>query len=205
MSQQISGWGSYYLDYKFLKKIINSLEKGRIADAALFATSVRPEETSDGPQPLLPIDSPGSELQVHKAAFFFRLERELEKIKAFYLQKESELDELLKQLVAFKRTSKELTNLPLFIKIAPDLTAQQEESIAKLVLKHKVDGLIICNTTTDKSNLKDQTFAQQEGGLSGKALEKRSTELISRMVRIVFSVDLSQSTVYEEGLLFEIA
>ena len=115
------------------------------------------------------------------------------------LQKESELDELLKQLVAFKRTSKELTNLPLFIKIAPDLTAQQEESIAKLVLKHKVDGLIICNTTTDKSNLKDQTFAQQEGGLSGKALEKRSTELISRMVRIVFSVDLSQSTVYEEA------
>lgn len=103
MSQQISGWGSYYLDYKFLKKIINSLEKGRLADAALFATSVRPEETSDGPQPLLPIDSPGSELQVHKAAFFFRLERELEKINAFYLQKESELRTRLTTLITKKR------------------------------------------------------------------------------------------------------
>ena len=112
MSQQISGWGSYYLDYKFLKKIINSLEKGRIADAALFATSVRPEETSDGPQPLLPIDSPGSELQVHKAAFFFRLERELEKINAFYLQKESELRTRLTTLITKKRHLIALANRP---------------------------------------------------------------------------------------------
>ena len=99
------------------------------------------------------------------------------------LQNQAELDELLKQLAAVKRASKELANLPLFVKIAPDLNEKQEESIAKLVLKHKVDGLIVCNTTIDKSNLKDQTFAQQEGGLSGKALERRSTELISRMVR----------------------
>ena len=101
------------------------------------------------------------------------------------LQNQGEFDELLRQLTAFKRTHKELTNLPLFIKIAPDLNEKQEENIAKLVLKHKVDGLIICNTTIDKSSLKDQTYAQQDGGLSGKALEKRSTELISRMVRTV--------------------
>ncbi len=94
LSQQISGWGAYYLDYKFLKKIINSLEKGRLADAALFATGIRPdynvngESTVSPPQAqLLPNLEGSDELQIHKAAFFFKLERELEKINNFYLQK----------------------------------------------------------------------------------------------------------------------
>ena len=98
------------------------------------------------------------------------------------LQNSKELEELLKQLQTFKRLNKELTNLPLFIKIAPDLDAKQEENIAKLVLKYKIDGLIICNTTIDKSSITEQKFAHLEGGLSGKMLEKRSTELIRRMV-----------------------
>lgn len=100
------------------------------------------------------------------------------------LQNQKELDELLKQLQAYKNSSPELINVPLFIKIAPDLTSVQEEQIAKLVLKHKIDGLIISNTTIDKSNLKDQMFVEQDGGLSGKALEKRSTELIGRMYKL---------------------
>ncbi|KDN52686.1 hypothetical protein K437DRAFT_266354 [Tilletiaria anomala UBC 951] len=110
LSQQISGWGSYYLDYKFLKKIINSLEKGRITDAALLATGMRPGPKvaseqggrleSDGQQGEAPSEvdreaaeavatqiligghhgGDGSdELKLHKAAFFFKLERELEK------------------------------------------------------------------------------------------------------------------------------
>lgn len=69
-------------------QIINSLEKGRLADAALFATGVRPEHGANGetqspssgqPQ-LLPKIEGSDELQVHKAAFFFKLERELEKV-----------------------------------------------------------------------------------------------------------------------------
>jgi len=54
-------------------------------------------------EPILSSDSPGTELQVHKAAFFFRLERELEKINAFYLQKESELRSRLTTLISKKR------------------------------------------------------------------------------------------------------
>ncbi|WFD31476.1 phosphate system positive regulatory protein pho81 [Malassezia sp. CBS 17886] len=103
LSRQISGWGGYYLDYKFLKKIINSLEKGRLADAALFATSVRPADDAPQPPLLAAAESPASELQVHKAAFFFKLERELEKINAFYLQKESELRARLTTLISKKR------------------------------------------------------------------------------------------------------
>ena len=86
-SNQIPGWSAAYLDYKFLKKIINSLEKGRLGDAALFATGVRPDyipedtattETDD--TQILPRSEKSDELQVHKAAFFFKLERELEKV-----------------------------------------------------------------------------------------------------------------------------
>lgn len=91
------------MDYKFLKKIINSLEKGRLGDAALFATGVRPSDSSQGAESLLGNESPASELQVHKAAFFFKLERDLEKINAFYLQKESDLRARLTTLIAKKR------------------------------------------------------------------------------------------------------
>lgn len=44
---------------------------------------------------------------------------------------------------------------PLFIKIAPDLTATENEDIAQVALSAGVDGLIICNTTTERpSSLK---------------------------------------------------
>lgn len=101
-SNQIPGWSLAYLDYKFLKKIINSLEKGRLGDAALFATGIRPEyipvlsaseaaavgstdsdavSSAEKTAQILPKAQASDELQAHKAAFFFKLERELEKVR----------------------------------------------------------------------------------------------------------------------------
>jgi CDK inhibitor PHO81 len=93
------------------------LEKGRLGDAALFASGIRPEHLNNGVvggEPasysgagtnaqILPRAGGSDELQVHKAAFFFKLERELEKINAFYLQKEAELKVRLRTLVDKKR------------------------------------------------------------------------------------------------------
>ncbi|GAA5941057.1 uncharacterized protein JCM15063_000635 [Sporobolomyces koalae] len=139
------GWSSYFCDYKGLKKIINSLAKGRPADAALLAAGVRPprpvsdqpvlSSTSDpnGPasaspasvvpgEPQQPFEATstaaqlfahaatvngvmvaegeqGTLLQAHKAAFFFKLERELEKINDFYYQRESALKVRLRTLI----------------------------------------------------------------------------------------------------------
>lgn len=132
LSQQISGWGAYYLDYKFLKKIINSLEKGRLADAALFATGVRPEHSVDdqatvSPQPQILSHVEGAdELQVHKAAFFFKLERELEKINNFYLQKEAELKSRLQTLIDKKRIIFESRNSSKLSKESPSYVALYE-------------------------------------------------------------------------------
>lgn len=79
-----------------LKKIINSLAKGRPADAALLAAGIRPPRPAGPEEPLDPATEPqliaetasaghngagpGKLLQAHKAAFFFKLERELEKV-----------------------------------------------------------------------------------------------------------------------------
>ncbi|ORY78483.1 hypothetical protein BCR35DRAFT_103466 [Leucosporidium creatinivorum] len=109
------GWSSEFCDYKGLKKIINSLAKGRPADAALLAAGIRPPRPPGPEEPLHPSTEPqliahtasaghngagpGKLLQAHKAAFFFKLERELEKINAFYYQRESALKVRLRTLI----------------------------------------------------------------------------------------------------------
>ncbi|GJN88570.1 hypothetical protein Rhopal_001536-T1 [Rhodotorula paludigena] len=113
------GWAAFFCDYKGLKKIINSLAKGRPADAALLAAGVRPPRP--GSEEQLPVEATTTEaqlfahastanggivgegatnlLQAHKAAFFFKLERELEKINDFYYQRESALKVRLRTLI----------------------------------------------------------------------------------------------------------
>ena len=70
---------------------------------------------------------------------------------------------------------------PILLKIAPDLTNGQLDDIIEIVRETQIEGVIATNTTLDRSNL--QTDSQKlehigAGGLSGKALEKRSTEVI---------------------------
>ncbi|KAH9482952.1 Ankyrin repeat protein nuc-2 [Psilocybe cubensis] len=132
-AQQVPGWSSYYLDYKFLKKIISSLAANRPAsEAAALALGVRPHDTliQLSPQPISqtirpspaasPAGSPGQppffaasghdlergpDFRAHKAAFFFKLERELEKINAFYLQKEAEVTLRMETLLSKRRAA----------------------------------------------------------------------------------------------------
>jgi hypothetical protein len=60
-------------------KIINSLSKGRPADAAALAAGSLPPPREPNGHQLLPASNESSLLEMHKAAFFFKLERELEK------------------------------------------------------------------------------------------------------------------------------
>ncbi|KZT54525.1 SPX-domain-containing protein [Calocera cornea HHB12733] len=136
-AQQIPGWSRYYLDYKFLKKIINSLAQNRPAsEAAALAAGIRPSDlplsadtTSREEQPLInpyigtpdgdagmmepPLwvgggdESRGAIFKAHRKAFFFKLERELEKINEFYLQKENELRLRLETLLSKQKAAME--------------------------------------------------------------------------------------------------
>ncbi|KAI4525868.1 hypothetical protein K525DRAFT_234073, partial [Schizophyllum commune Loenen D] len=133
-AQQVPGWSQYYLDYKFLKKIISSLADRRPAsDSAALALGVRPADLVDADaisalsqasqEPPIFTDTDatrGDDVQAHKAAFFFKLERELEKINLFYLQKEAELRLRLETLLS-KRRAAVLRGVP----SSPDDVAQK--------------------------------------------------------------------------------
>ncbi|MBM3418750.1 MAG: quinone-dependent dihydroorotate dehydrogenase, partial [Bacteroidetes bacterium] len=70
---------------------------------------------------------------------------------------------------------------PILLKIAPDLTDNQLDDIIVIVNNTKIDGVIATNTTVDRSNLQTSEEALQRigaGGLSGKPLTQRSTEVI---------------------------
>jgi dihydroorotate dehydrogenase len=71
--------------------------------------------------------------------------------------------------------------VPVFLKIAPDLTEEGLDDIAEVVLSHPLDGLIVSNTTLSRAGLSDARLAGEAGGLSGRPLFEKSTAVLARM------------------------
>ncbi|MGI9553085.1 MAG: quinone-dependent dihydroorotate dehydrogenase, partial [Aurantibacter sp.] len=72
-----------------------------------------------------------------------------------------------------------VTGKPILLKIAPDLTDEQLLDIVEITMETQIDGIIATNTTVSRDNLKSDLLSSEEkGGLSGKPLTKRSTEVI---------------------------
>ena len=91
-----------------------------------------------------------------------------------------------KPLTALLNSLQELNNKkekrkPILLKIAPDLTNEQLDDIIDIVVDTKIDGVIASNTTIDRSGLKTNENSVQaigNGGLSGKPIRLRSTQVI---------------------------
>ena len=88
-------------------------------------------------------------------------------------------------LMALKREnhkyaqSKQVIEKPILLKIAPDLSNEQLLDIIQIVEDTRISGIIATNTTIARENLKSDYFLVEEnGGLSGKPLANRSTEVI---------------------------
>ena len=99
------------------------------------------------------------------------------------LQYGAALDELL---AALKQRQLELAQLhgkyvPLTVKIAPDLSAEELEQVAQSLMKNKIDGVIATNTTLDREMIFDMPHAAEAGGLSGRPLQAKSTALIREL------------------------
>ncbi len=95
------------------------------------------------------------------------------------LQEKEPLTHLLKTLQGLNNGKPK--RKPILLKIAPDLTDSQLDDIIAIVHKTKLDGLIATNTTIDRSNLNTTDAdlnAIGAGGLSGKPLRDRATEVI---------------------------
>jgi len=78
-----------------------------------------------------------------------------------------------------QRNRKNDISRPILLKIAPDLTDSQLDDIVEIVKETGISGVIATNTTISRDDLKAPgSLKEQAGGLSGKPLAKRSTEVI---------------------------
>lgn len=69
---------------------------------------------------------------------------------------------------------------PILLKIAPDLTNEQLDDVIEIVLETNLAGIIATNTTILREGLKSSAKLSNEmGGLSGRPLRRRSTEVIA--------------------------
>jgi dihydroorotate dehydrogenase len=101
------------------------------------------------------------------------------------LQNENQLDLFLSEIVKKKNELQKIhqKNTPILLKVAPDLTINEQEKIAATVLKNQIDGMIISNTTIARDlNLKSSQ-SSQAGGLSGVPLFKKSNEVLKNFYK----------------------
>lgn len=103
------------------------------------------------------------------------------------LQEREPLTKLLQRLHDLNQQKKPK---PLLLKIAPDLTNEQLDEIVDIVKTVGLQGIIATNTTISRENLKtDETIKSEMGGLSGRPVTQRSTEVI-RYIRKIAGKDL---------------
>ena len=72
---------------------------------------------------------------------------------------------------------------PILLKISPDLSTEQLDDVIDLALEIQLDGLVATNTTIDREGLEYgfKIGSKETGGLSGKPLQKRSTEIVKHI------------------------
>ncbi|MFO1220969.1 MAG: quinone-dependent dihydroorotate dehydrogenase [Burkholderiaceae bacterium] len=96
------------------------------------------------------------------------------------LQSDAALDALLGALQE-RRTALRAQHgrvVPMFVKIAPDLDAEQVRLIAATLERHRVDGVIATNTTVSRDAVKGLPHADEAGGLSGAPVFEPSNRVI---------------------------
>jgi dihydroorotate dehydrogenase len=99
------------------------------------------------------------------------------------LQQVGELDGLLAALTAERRklATQYGRQVPLAVKIAPDLTPADIAGMAELFVEHGIDAVIATNTTLARDGVEGLPDADQAGGLSGAPLTARSTQIVRQL------------------------
>jgi dihydroorotate dehydrogenase len=95
------------------------------------------------------------------------------------LQQVAELRPILVAVLA------EAENVPVLLKIAPDLIDSDIEAIASLVVELKMAGMVATNTTISRKNLITESNEAEPGGLSGPILAERSTEVLMLLGKLL--------------------
>ncbi len=93
-------------------------------------------------------------------------------------------DALTELLSTLKKRQLELAEenshyVPLVLKVAPDLEAEDVQFISKQLIEFKIDGLIVTNTTLSREGVEGLPFAEEAGGLSGAPVFEKSTACLA--------------------------
>ncbi|MFZ5514395.1 MAG: quinone-dependent dihydroorotate dehydrogenase [Pseudomonadota bacterium] len=96
------------------------------------------------------------------------------------LQHGDAFDELLARLKAeqARLSDQHGRYVPLAVKVAPDLAAEEVTTIADALRRHRIDGLIATNTTLSREGVEGLPHADEKGGLSGAPVFARSTAIV---------------------------
>ncbi len=103
------------------------------------------------------------------------------------LQGASELDHLLSTLKDAQQrlADKYKRYVPLALKIAPDLDADQIGNIGDALVRHRIDGVIATNTTIARDAVKGLPHGEEAGGLSGRPVFESSTHVVKSLRAVV--------------------
>ncbi len=101
------------------------------------------------------------------------------------LQYGEALNELLSALKAEQTSLAEKFGkyIPVAVKIAPDLNADEVTSIAECLIANNIDGVIATNTTLARDKVAHLPFGNEQGGLSGAPVKDKSTEVIKLLAK----------------------
>jgi dihydroorotate dehydrogenase len=105
------------------------------------------------------------------------------------LQQSHQLTALLSALQARGRElgQRNKKHVPLLVKLSPDLERRDLEMIVEVIENLQIDGIIATNTTISRENLTTDSnlvAAAGEGGLSGKPLKTRATQMIAQLYEL---------------------
>jgi dihydroorotate dehydrogenase len=101
------------------------------------------------------------------------------------LQYGDALNELLSALKAEQAELEKQFNkyVPIAVKIAPDLTEDEVNSIAQSLIDNNIDGVIATNTTLSREGVEGLEHGGEQGGLSGAPVKDKSTTVISLLAK----------------------
>ena len=94
---------------------------------------------------------------------------------------QEKLEDLLLALNKIKSENK--INIPLLLKISPDIKDNHISEIADTAIKNDISGIILTNTTNSNKDKLISDFKKEEGGLSGEPLQQISTNMIKKFYK----------------------
>ncbi len=104
-----------------------------------------------------------------------------EDLRSFHDQKK--LNELLENIDKEKKSLN--SQVPIAVKVSPDIDDQEINKISEVLLNNNIEVIIVSNTSDSTRENLNNILGHQKGGLSGKPIENKSTNLINKFYKIL--------------------